>query len=91
MKSRKNHISAFICERIYKNLNSIVQQIYSLSYFIDNSIALFTPGGGSQVIGCFFTFNFSDMQKKMMVSQRLHIDLMYLTFALLKFHSNTVK
>ena len=76
-----------MCEIIYMNLNSIVQQIYSLSYFIDISIALFTPGGGTEVIGCFFTFNYSDMQKKTIVSQRLHIDLMYLTFALLKIHS----
>ena len=42
-----------MCEGIYMNLNSTVQKIYSLSYFIDISIALLTPGGGSQVIGCF--------------------------------------
>ena len=64
MKSRKNHISAFMCERIYKNLNSNVQQIYSLSYFIDNSIALFTPGGGSQVIGCFLRIIFEICRRK---------------------------
>lgn len=64
MKSRNNHISAFMCESIYKNLNSIVQQIYSLIYFIDNSIALFTPGGGTEVIGCFLRLIFQICRRK---------------------------
>ena len=66
MKSRKNHISAFMCERIYKNLNSIVQQIYSLSYFIDISIALFTPGGGTDVIGCFILLILQICRRKLL-------------------------
>ena len=63
-KSRKNNVSAFMCECIYMNLNSIVQQIYSLSYFIDNSIALFTPGGGTEVIRCFLRLIFQICRRK---------------------------